>query len=166
MLCLDAHAQGFYNKEKQQAKDITYIIKNFNGPNSRYVAVHNQKNTLEGKTPKVYSGNLTNIKLRNSKSLLNSFQSVFSTVRLKELLKEDGLSTYFYVNPSGKVLEVTFFLNKNSVVTPLELETLEKSIKKNVVFSLNPEQTKGGDFFTLTKRNKYQEILNGTLKWD
>ena len=64
----------------------------------------------------------------------------------------------------GKVLEIDFYLDKNTSITATELEALEKAIKANILFKLRPEETKGGDFFAIQQAAKFSRILDRTLK--
>lgn len=53
----------------------------------------------------------------------------------------------FYVNPTGRILEVSFLLSKKTLLSAQELEGLENAIKTNVSIKFRPEDIKGQDFF-------------------
>lgn len=128
------------------------------------LSVVNINNAYFGKKPKLPQSALSHFDKSESNSLLNSFNQTFSNARIRQLLPENGLLINYYVNTTGKVLGVSFLINKNTLLTPTELEKLEESIKKNVDFKLHPEETKGGDFFIITQVAKYSKVLDKTLK--
>jgi hypothetical protein len=64
------------------------------------------------------------------------------------------------------VLEVSFTLDTNTLLTVAELENLENNLKKNVSFKIIPPRKsdlEGADFFVVYYRILYQRILNKTL---
>ncbi|MDF2430873.1 MAG: hypothetical protein JWP44_504 [Mucilaginibacter sp.] len=128
------------------------------------LVVYNNKNSYDKKIPKVAPTTITIVGRRDKGGMLNSFKKVFSNDRLKQLLPENILPMQLYVDSSGGVLEIVFFLNNNTLVKAQELDDLEKAIKANVSLILNPNETKGGDFFAISVVVKYSRVLDGTLK--
>jgi len=92
--------------------------------------------------------------------MLISFRQVFSKARLEQLLSERYIMMTLYVSPTGQVLEVRFLLHNNTLLTALELESLENALKKNVVFIFRPEQIKGEDFIDISWLVPYKRVLD------
>jgi hypothetical protein len=69
-----------------------------------------------------------------------------------------------FVDPSGKILEIVFFLKNNTLITAAEIDALEKAIKTNVSFNLRSDETRGGDFFAISQIVKFSRILDGTQR--
>ena len=128
------------------------------------MVVVNSKNIYHKINPKTGPANISSVERRDKSGLLNSFTQVFSDERLTQLLPEKYMLMTLYVNPAGKVLEVTFYLKKTTVIEAKELEELENAIKANVSFKLLPNETKGGDFFPIGQIVKYSRVLDRTLK--
>lgn len=143
---------------------INHSIFNVKALDHGSMVVANEKNSLVNKKPKLPQSALNHFEKTDQTALLNVFTNVFSTKRLKELLPENGVLVNYYVSPQGKVLEVSFLLNTNTLLTAEEIKQIEDGIKNNVKFSLRPEETNGGDFFIITQVVKYKKILDRTLK--
>jgi hypothetical protein len=153
-------AQRLKPNEVIKAKTIS-----FRSNQDRYgnLIVFDSKNDYFSKKSKTASANISTVK-RKEKAMLTSFLQVFSNERLSQLVPERYLSMVCFVDTSGKVLAITFYLKKNTLVTAQELEELQQSIKTNVSFRLNPEETKGGDFFPIAQIVVYDQVLKRTLK--
>ena len=128
------------------------------------MVVSNTKNDFINRKPKLSPSVLTYFGKKNPTSLLKAFYKVFTKARLEQLTPENGILINFYVNPQGKVLDVSFLLNTNTAITAPEIQQLETAIKDNVTFNLRPEETKGGDFFVITQVAKYRKVLDGSLE--
>lgn len=144
---------------KAQSASFAIKLDQFNN-----LIVSNSSNILTHKIPRVAPTNITSVERADKSGLLNAFQQVFSESRLQQLSPENIITMTLYVAPSGKVLEVLFILKKNTLVTALELEALEKAIKADVAFILRPDETKGGDFFAIGQVVKLSRVLDKTLK--
>ncbi|MFI5159144.1 MAG: hypothetical protein ACHQF4_09785 [Sphingobacteriales bacterium] len=69
-----------------------------------------------------------------------------------------------YVNTSGTVQAVTFYLNKNTLIKTQELESLEKAIKTDVLIKLRSEDIRGQDFFDIAEAVKFSRVLDKSLQ--
>jgi hypothetical protein len=125
------------------------------------ISIANTDNIYRDQKPKVSAWSISLYEKIKKGSMLTSFKQVFGDERLRQLTAEHILNLTLYVLPSGKVSEVSFLLNENTIVTAAELEQLENVLKNNVSFELRPEQTKGGDFFKLSIAVKYQNVIDG-----
>jgi hypothetical protein len=143
-----------------KAKSDTFITKKLTG--NSIMCVANTKNTYYKKTHD-YT-NVSTVEETDRSKLLKSFTQVFNTDRLKQLASESFMQMHIYVNPSGKILEIMFYLKKNTSITATELEALEKTVKNNISFNLKPEETKAGEFFMISQLVKYDKFLNGTVE--
>jgi hypothetical protein len=147
-----------------KADHSTYSTHLIGAGNTASISVVNTKNILYEKKNKSGGGTLSYIGKTDNSSLLNIFNQVFTKDRIRQLLPESRISIFCYVNPEGKVLEVSYFLSKNTLLTASELEKLETAIKNNYTFKLLPQETKGGDFFVINLIVKYSWFFDGTLK--
>jgi hypothetical protein len=152
-------AQSLRPKSIIKANRATYITSE-----TKYdrMEVVNRSNIYHTKTPKV-SGEFIAFDFTNKSSLLKAFNQVFSDERIKELLPEKGMFVTFYINPQGKILEVSFMVSKATLVTSTELEKLENAIKANVLFKIRQDSVKDADFFRVSLNVKYERVLNRTL---
>jgi hypothetical protein len=146
-----------------RASHSAYNTKSIGSGNTVSIYAYNSKNIYYNKTSKNRHPNIL-IKRGDSGGMLTAFTKVFSDERLRELLPERVLLMTFYVNPSGKILEITFLLDKNTLVTAQELEALEKALKANVWFKLRPEDLKGEDFIDIPSGVSFKRILDRTWK--
>jgi hypothetical protein len=125
--------------------------------------IENDKNILSKQRPK----NLRfEIDQSTDPGLLAAFKQVFSDARLKELLPENAIGLTYCVAPDGKILEISYLLKPNTLVTAAELEALEIAIKNNVTIKLNrtKDNKQEADFVRIIQAVHYNQILNGTLK--
>jgi hypothetical protein len=157
-LCKSQHLKP---NSVMKANGTSFNIKT-TGYNS--LSVVNSKNVLYNKKPRLSQSALSSFEKTKKSGLLTAFLEVFNEARIKQLLPENALSLNYYVDPNGKVIEVSFLLNKNTLLTPTELEKLEATIKKNVSFKLLQNETAGGDFFIISQAPKYRNILDRTLE--
>jgi hypothetical protein len=125
--------------------------------------VENEKNTLNKKRPKNQRVELAD---QGIFGVAAAFKQVFSETRLKELLSENTMLVSYYVSPGGKVLEVSFVLKPETLVTAAELEALEIAIKEKVSLKLvwRDNDKQEADFVSISQAVHYSAILNGTLK--
>lgn len=121
---------------------------------------YNAGNKLYGKHSKLGQTAISYWELNDQKSLNDIMIDVFGIQRLKALLPEKLLGIDYYVDVNGKVLELAFMTQKNTSITANELERLEQELKKYTAYKLLPKETKGGDFFVITRIARYQQIIN------
>lgn len=142
--------------------NATSFITNQN--DSQMMIVFNSRNQYHNKIPKVAPTAITSVERMDNKGMLKAFTGVFSDSRIQQLLPERFIQMQCYVNASGQILEIEFYLNKNTLITGAELQALEKAIKHDVIFKLRPQETKGGDFFVIAQAVKFSRVLNKTLQ--
>lgn len=157
--CITVRAQEIKPNSTVRTKYSSFIIKQ----NNTSMVVFNSKNTYINKVPRHRNPDMT-FDLRDKNSLLKAFRKVFSDSRLKQLLPERFMQMTLYANTSGQVLAVTFFLNKNTVITAQELENLENTIKADVWFKLRQDEIKDQDFFDIAEAVTYSRVLDKTLQ--
>ena len=61
-------------------------------------------------------------------------------------------------------MEISFVLNKNTLVTGQEVEDLEKAIKADVSFKFRSKEIKGQDFIDIGFIVTYSKVLDRTFK--
>jgi len=127
------------------------------------MSIYNSKNIYHNKVPKNRNPDIS-VERGDKSGILNAFIQVFGDKRLQQLLPERYIQMTFYVNTSGRILEIEFFLDKNTLVTAGELEALEKALKANVWFKLRPSEIKGQDFIDIASGVSYRRILDRTQK--
>jgi hypothetical protein len=125
--------------------------------------VENDKNTFSKQKPKNQRFEFTDQSISGAAT---AFKQVFSETRLKELLPENNIGITYYVSPDGKILEISYLLKPNTLVTVAELEALEIAIKNNVTIKLNwtKKDKQEANFVRIVQGVHYNAILNGTLK--
>ncbi|HTK20519.1 MAG TPA: hypothetical protein VL442_13425 [Mucilaginibacter sp.] len=125
--------------------------------------VENTKNTLSKQRPKNQRFDINSTRISG---VAIAFKQVFSEARLKELLPEYNMFVSYMVSPEGKVLEVSFLLKPQTMVTADELEALEASLKKNASFKLSwmGNNKQEANFVSISQAVQYRRILDGTLE--
>ncbi|RDV15015.1 hypothetical protein DXT99_12090 [Pontibacter diazotrophicus] len=159
------YAQRLYDKPEVQTGETTYKVEVFEG-RFPMIGVTNAKNSLAGTRMIVSSDVLGGTHFTQPASLLNSFWSTFNEEDLKELLPEKIILAMFYVNPYGRVREISFLLKKDTRLSPEKLAELEAALKKNVSFSFNihPQQAERANYFVITVPISTAKVLNKTLE--
>ena len=129
---------------------------------SKYTSmiIKNNANKLDKQMPGLEGGNL-DYELTDKNSLVDCFKSVFNSARLQQLLPENNILISTYINSSGKILEVSFMLKQNTLITAQEIEELESQIKKNVAYKIRPGVLKENKFYVVNINMKYDKIING-----
>lgn len=140
------------------------ILFNTKSSGKKGIAIINSKNIYYNRIPKKSQTAISTFEKNDKSALLKVFMKVFTDQRIKELLPENNLFINYYVDPAGNVLEVSFLLNDNTIVTAKELAQMESEIKATITFKLRPEETKGGDFFVISQAPKYRKVLDRTLE--
>lgn len=142
-----------------KATHISYNVRDF-GMGQIYI--HNEKNELENKSPKKY---VDNIKwtLSDKFNLSIIYKQVFSEERMNQIMddsNEFSIFTNYKISTSGDLLEVAFILRMKTLITPFELEALEKAIK--ISFKVNiTSSTEGGDFIIMNSSYRFSDALEG-----
>src|SRR5882757_8966542 len=95
--------------------------------------VKNDKSVFKNRKPKNQRYELADSKTLN---ILIAFKQVFDDDRLKELLSEPSIMLTYYVSPQGKVLDISYNLKINTLITANELEALSNAIKNSVSFKI------------------------------
>ena len=151
------YAQALTPNAVINTPSATFVTKQVGASNN--MTVDNSKNVYHNKIPKNRNSDIT-IDRKDKADMLISFRQVFSKARLEQLLSERYIMMTLYVSPTGQVLEVRFLLHNNTLLTALELESLENALKKNVVFIFRPEQIKGEDFIDISWLVPYKRVLD------
>lgn len=151
-------AQNPFNKKEVKANQTTYTVNDNDKPNYKSVAVANKENVL-AKNGKVNTSRLSNINIQGDKKLNDIFLDVFGKEKFRELLPEKRILLIFYTNKAGKVVETAYLIDKNTAITPQELEELEKQLKKYVSFSFTVEvEDKHNQFYTIIRPVFFNKI--------
>src|SRR5476649_1194855 len=101
-----------------RANQITYNVQEVtaHGIPYDYLSVVNKNNIYHGRIPKNRNPDMS-FPFTDKSKLLKAFTQTFSTERIKQLLPERRIDITFYVSPQGKVLDVSFLVNKNTLLT-------------------------------------------------
>jgi hypothetical protein len=154
-----SHAQKLVPDNKIKAHEVTFITTKLG---NEEMSVAHEGKVYHNKVPINRNPNMS-LKMKNKSGILNAFTEVFSDKRLKQLIPEKRIMMTFYLNPSGQIMEVSFILNKNTLVTAQELEDLEKAIKANVSYKIMPSDYKEQDFIDIGMIIIYEKVLDRTL---
>ena len=118
--------------------------------------------------PLIYSNSstkLTRVEVlgyMSDKPLTRSIAEVFSKDRLKTLGSEKILVN-MYVDSTGKVISVKYFLDGNSKVITTELESLEDALKRNVQFKLS--EAPSGPINPIASVISFDRFYNNISHW-
>jgi hypothetical protein len=126
------------------------------------MSVVNDRNIYHNKILKNRNPDMT-FKIKEKSGLLNAFTQVFSDERLRQLQPERRMLMTFYINPAGQIVEISFVLNKNTLITARELEELEGAIKANVSIKFRPEDVKGKEVIDIGYIITFSQVLDRTL---
>lgn len=161
------YAQSLYSPPEVHVGERKYKVEVFEG-RFPMIGVTNAENSWSKTRQTVSADMLWALQLTQPTSLLNSFWDTFNEDELRELLPEERIIVTFYVNPSGKVIETSFLLKKETKLRPEKLAELEATLKNNVSFSfkMDPRQAKRANFFHFTKPISIAKVLNRNLEWD
>ncbi len=155
LISYSSYAQQLKLTSVVKATHFSYKIDT--NSSERRLTAENEKNVLKYRISGVKGD--VRFEKKDNYSTSNVFLKVFNTERLKELLPENNLLIHYYVLPSGQIKEVSFILNKNTIITPIELEALENEIKEKVAFKLNPEDVQ--NFIPFTQIIRFGSLLKG-----
>lgn len=159
-----SQAQSLFHKSEVKAKQTTFEIVNHDRPNYPTIAVSNKENSLIEDKNIINRYRLSGIEMQGDKTLLDIFLTVFDKERLQELVPEKRIVLIFYTDKDGKVLETAYLLDKNTAMTPQELEELEMLLKRNASFSFIIEDKQDAPFYTILKPVSFDQVLSKTLE--
>lgn len=145
------------SQEKVSGKTITYTNSG-QSENKERIVIKNEKNKLSNIKryyPKSVSffPDLSIVKL-DEKQLTEILLSAFSFNRLKHLQNEKDLSIFFYLNDSGKILEVSFVAGQGTKLTAQELEYIETNIKSRMNATFSKDDLKGSNYISIIRDAK------------
>lgn len=159
---LTVFAQKSNHPVEVKAEKNIYIYKRSN--TGALTTVH-RKNSI----PTVYASPnsklwpISNFEYTSDKPISKSLHEIFSSARLKELSAEFFFLN-MYLNRSGKITALEYFIKDNTKITPFELEKLETAIKKNASFNLSKEdRDKAGILAPVQQSISLKKVLNGTF---
>lgn len=163
LCCAYAHGQDLKVNTVIKARHSSFTIKQQKGNDG--LNVYNNANVNQNDYPKLRIELWVN--KPDKHSVLNIFRQVFSPERLQQLPTEPKISINYFVSANtGKVLEVSFSLKKNTMVTADELEALENLLKSNIVFQFHKEDVQSSQFIRLTESVPFRRVLDGSLPED
>ena len=128
------------------------------------IYVHNEKNVYHN--PDKRSSNSDIIEgnfVKDKSATINAFKKAFGNDKLHQLLGEGSMVVEYIVNDDGKILEVSFSLAKNTIITPNELDALEDYLKNDLSFKWRIRHIKKDGFYTINQVIRFSKILDGTL---
>ncbi|MGZ3753709.1 MAG: hypothetical protein ACXVAY_02050 [Mucilaginibacter sp.] len=154
------YAQQFKPSSIVRAKHSSYKIDTIKF-DKKNIHIENSTNKYSNK-PSRQGADFTFEKV-NKSGTYNAFKEVFSDSRLKQLANERIL-IIFNVSLEGKIQEIEFTVNKNTLITIPELEALEGALKANVSFKFKTEELrKGSDFVSIGQAIPFSRVLDKTL---
>jgi hypothetical protein len=154
------YAQHLKTNAVIKANHYTYRTDSIDAKN---MFAHNDKNIYRYPDKKPNNNPFVSDNLKKSpKSTINVFKKVFSDEKLHQLLKEGVIGIEFIVADDGKILETSFYLNRNTIITATELEQIEDAYKNDVTFKWIVPHTNAGGFHVITQIIHFNKILDGT----
>lgn len=120
--------------------------------------VFNQNNSSLNTVPPKDLVKLSAAKLTNENAVTNAFLKVFKPAKLKELLPERFAIMNFHIDHYGKIRFIQFSLKKNTLVTPIELEALEKQLKNDVTFVVPAGEDKTDNIWPITYLTPFAKV--------
>lgn len=153
------NGQSVYNQQRIILDSVVYVCEK----NKEYggsIQITNENNIL-WKTKQNLPQSANDLSLgsiNNSKEeRLKILRKLFSNERVSQL-KTEIVYTRFFIDDSGKVLELSFLLKGNSNITPNELFQIEKSFKKNLLFTFKNKELNGANFISFFLPVKFNEL--------
>jgi hypothetical protein len=105
------------------------------------------------------------VSLLSHDSLLSSFRETFTKGRIKELTKgNDRIDLMLYINEKGSILTIRFLLNRNTLITPDELDKLENIILKKVKYRIVGKRVDEPIFYVSLIPIPFSEVESGEIK--
>lgn len=127
-------------------------------PNDKQISISNSSNRLINQKANYVPTDFS-ASLKSNYVITKSFKEVFTGQRAKELATEKFLYLSFYVNHNGQPMELQFLAPENTSLTPNEIESLEKALKRNVVFKVSGTNLEKGNFYEVSFLAKYNNIF-------
>jgi hypothetical protein len=160
LIAITANAQRLKPDTTIKANRVTFITTSLSYGE---ISVRNTDNIYHNRIQKNRNPDMS-LQLTDNLGMVKAFKQVFSDERLKQLLPEKRIFMTLYASTSGKILDMSFVLSKNTLISPQELENLEIAIKAHVSFKFRPEEINGQDFIDIKWIVRYNKVLDGTLK--
>jgi hypothetical protein len=129
---------------------------------NRLIEITNKNSTLiTDDKPQRELRRFSEVNYTNPNAIWSSFLKVFSKQKLEQLLPENNILINFYIDHTGKVKAVRFLVRSNTLITPVELEKLEKNLKTDVTFLI----PKGEDdnIFPITQVVFFEKLYQRSL---
>lgn len=70
-----------------------------------------------------------------------------------------------YINDSGKIIAIKYFVNAKTELTPVELEKFEEALKRNVSFNLSKEDDVSGYLAPIIQSIHFEKVLNKSFSY-
>jgi len=157
-----AVAQKIGKKMEVKAQNGVYVYTKLSSGGQVLVAKKNSIPSVSSNSSKVR--HLSYSEYTAKKPVSKTIYEVFSDSRLKELLPEKVMLVNMYINNSGRVAAVEYYLNSNTEITVFELEKFENALKRNVSFKLSEEDSNSDKVFApITQSIHFQQVLNKTF---
>lgn len=144
------NAQSYYNKNKISSNKETYECTPTKMMNA--VVLINVKNKLD-KEKQVIPGNPEDYMsyLSENDGIRNKIKVILGEIidpSDREKIHNAGnyIIMNFWINDSGRILEMGFSFMNNSLLKPQYLSKIEERIKKEIVFSFSSNRLKGANF--------------------
>ena len=155
LIVAEVHAQSKLKKGVIKAKTETFVVTN--SGDEFFIGVTNVTNPSTKLEPKNLV-KLSGYKLKDPTSVQTVFKKVFTKQRLTELLPEINMVLTYHIDGHGAINFLEFAIRKNTVLTPIELEVLEKTLKYEVVFIV-PINSSNGVFWPITQVIQFKKLL-------
>ena len=149
-------AQKLKPNSTVMAKYFTYRT---DSVSMRSIFVHNNKNHYHTDVSRKNSVTGDNLEINDSNSLSKILKKTFTAERLKQL-HDQTLFMELFVSNDGKILEVSFVLPKNTLLTVTEIEALEMVVKTDISFRWRGRTGKEGEVFELYQPLIFRKLLD------
>lgn len=155
-------AQTLKVNEINQGKHSTYLVKD-----SRLGLSVDIKNEINSHHRDSRTRQVTDFKFDKTEKadLIYNVRQVFNAKRMTDLMGERLTIDLIVFPATGKVKEVSFSLKKDTQITIAELESLEDSIKKNVVFKFQSESVANAEFAAVSLSIPFKAVLNNKFQY-
>ncbi|NWJ50612.1 MAG: hypothetical protein HXX14_07085 [Bacteroidetes bacterium] len=149
IICVNA--QDYYKKNKILSGKEVYEREKL--PDGKWFILRNVKNKLFHEKMIIPNNNMeyclsmidfNDLTRKKIETILKETISAEDKEKMKT--SRTLLLIEFFINDSGKVLELDFDLNKNNAFKPQYLSIIEQRIKNEIVFSFKSDQLKGSNY--------------------
>lgn len=164
-IIMSCNAQIDRKKSISTIKTTNNTYKKIKYEKSSVLTYENAKDTLRG--IKDFYKNIdkkARIKLIEDKTINHILIKFLNKAEMGKIPAYQGLGLSIIFNKNGKVENITFYLPSEFNITALQLEEIEKSLKKNLTVTiLNMDSNKKYIDWTLLVR--FPKILDGTYPY-